>query len=716
MLRKIRIGIDVGGTFTHAVAIETEEFSLVAQTKTSTTHHYDEGVAAGILNALLKLLQKGRILPEEVVLVGYSTTQATNALLEGDVAKVGIIGMGSGLKSFRIRRQTQIEDLELAPGKLLRTCYRFLNISHQFHDESIRETIQALQQEGARAIVAAEAFSIDRPGREQRVVALAQGLGLPATSTQQVSQLYGLRLRTRTAVINASMLPVMIATAEMMERSMRATGITAPLMVMRSDGGIMDIQSMRERPILTMLSGPAAGVAAALIYAKISDGIFIEVGGTSTDISVIRHGQVQMRTAKVDRHALHAKTLDVRTVGVAGGSMPRVQNQQIIDIGPRSAHISGMAYEAFTQIQDLDKAEAVLGAPKAGDPSDYVFLQSRERNFALTITGAANYLKRVPDYDYAYGGEQNIARAFEKFGELLQRPPQKLAASMLEKACGRIAGVINELVESYQLNPNTVRLIGGGGGASTLLPYLAELTKLPIELVQNNAIISAIGVALAMVRETIERSIVNPTAEDLMRIRQEAEAAVIKMGAVAETVDVRLEVDARHHRVVAIALGSTDVRFMDHFGKVMSAHKRTDIAAHVLATPERKVAILADTGFFSAFATLKHTARFFGLFKIKTRPVVLIDQHGIVRLTFKHAAVEEMNVRETLDKLPRFLETHSYFGDSGAQIPGVHLAVGPRLLDFSGLVDTAQVLSLGEIELRKFTPDTPVMVLAEVQN
>lgn len=715
-MRKIRIGIDVGGTFTHAVAIDTDDFSLVAQTKTSTTHHHDEGVAAGILNALLKLLQKGRILPDEVVLVGYSTTQATNALLEGDVAKVGIIGMGSGLKSIRIRRQTQIADIELAPGKMLRTCYRFLNTSRAFNDETIRATIQSLQEEGARALVAAEAFSIDRPGREQRVVALAQALGLPATPTQQVSQLYGLRLRTRTAVINASMLPVMIATAEMMERSMRATGITAPLMVMRSDGGIMDIHSMRDRPILTMLSGPAAGVAAALIYAKISDGIFIEVGGTSTDISVIRRGQVMMRTAKVDKHTLHAKTLDVRTVGVAGGSMPRVQNRQIIDLGPRSAHISGMPYEAFTQIHELEKAEAVLGAPKAGDPNDYAFLQSRTRNFALTITGAANYLKRVPEYDYAYGGEQNIARAFEKFGELLQRPPRELAENMLEKACGRIAGVIHELVESYELNPNSVRIIGGGGGASTLLRYLAEITKLPVELVQNNAIISAIGVALAMVRETIERSIVNPTAEDLMRIRQEAEAVVIKMGAVPETVDVRLEVDVRHHRVVAIALGSTDVRFLDHFGKIMSAHKRTDVAASALATQERRVTLLADTGFFSAYATFKLTSRFLGLFKYQTRPVVLIDQHGVVRLTFKHAAVEEMSVGDTPDRLKHFLEAHSYYGDSGAQIPGVHLAIGPRLLDFSGLVEATQVLSLGEIELRKFTPDTPVMVLAEVQN
>ena len=156
---KVRIGIDVGGTFTDAVAIDDETYQLIGAVKIPTTHTAKEGVAAGIILVLKKILEECNISPEDVVFIAHGTTQATNALLEGDVAHVGILTLGSGLDGMKAKKDSEMGAIELAKGKFLKTSNCFVNSADTGNiDTAIREGVKKLIDSGSRSIVATEAL------------------------------------------------------------------------------------------------------------------------------------------------------------------------------------------------------------------------------------------------------------------------------------------------------------------------------------------------------------------------------------------------------------------------------------------------------------------------------------------------------------------------------------------------------------------------------
>ena len=257
---KVRIGIDVGGTFTDVVVIDNESHELVGQLKLPTSHAAREGVAAGIVSALEEAMRKFALSADDVTFIAHSTTQATNALLEGDVANVAVLGLGNGLEGLLAKSATRVPPIALTANKNLTAQHQFVSATNGAQRSAIESALDTLKAQGVQVIVASEAFSVDHSLKEQQVAEQARAKGMLATTGHEVSSLYGLRVRTRTAVINAAILPKMIETAEMTERCVKATGIVAPLMIMRSDGGVMSVGEVHKRPILTMLSGPAAGI------------------------------------------------------------------------------------------------------------------------------------------------------------------------------------------------------------------------------------------------------------------------------------------------------------------------------------------------------------------------------------------------------------------------------------------------------------------------
>ena len=288
----VRIGIDVGGTFTDVVVIDSQSHELVGQLKFPTSHSAKEGVALGIVTALERAMAEFGLKAEDVAFIAHSTTQATNALLEGDVAEVGVIGIGNSSafnpEGWLAKRATMVPPIFLTASKSLEVRQTFVSSKRDGFVAAAGQAIRDLSSKGVQVVVASEAFGVDETQHETLVAEQARAHGLFATTGHEVSSLYGLRVRTRTAVINAAILPKMIETAEMTERCVKGTGIEAPLMIMRSDGGVMSVAEVHRRPILTTLSGPAAGIAGALMHERVSDGIFIEVGGTSASSKAAR--------------------------------------------------------------------------------------------------------------------------------------------------------------------------------------------------------------------------------------------------------------------------------------------------------------------------------------------------------------------------------------------------------------------------------------------
>ena len=711
---KIRIGIDVGGTFTHAVALDAQSLTIIGKAKVPTTHRAKEGVALGIIEALQILLKEHNISSQRVGFIAHSTTQATNALLEGDVATVGIIGMGTGANAWLAKSATNLGQIELAPGKFLKTFHTFIDTGTVPPESVIRAAVDELVKKGAQAIAVSEAFSVDNCENEARVLEVARSMGIFATAGFEVSQLYGLRVRTRTTVINASMLPKMIESADMTEKSVRDAGITAPIMIMRSDGGVMDIAAMRKKPILTMLSGPAAGVAAAMMFLHISDGVFLEVGGTSTDISAISNGRAQIHPGEIGGHKVYMRTLDVRTVGVAGGSMPRVQGRRMVDVGPRSAHIAGMQYVAFTKNVSTPIVKFVQ--PREQDPADYVAFTegSQEATVCLTPTCASNLLELVPEGDCATGDLEHIRAAFASLAKQLETDDKSAAEQMLSIAASKCKPIVEAMIKEYKLDPKLVTLVGGGGGAAAIVPFVAKELGMPFRLAEHADVISAIGVSLALIRETIERQVINPSSDDILKIREEAQHAVQAMGADPASIEVQMEVDARTNTVRATAFGATAMKTGDKLKEQLTVEEQMKMLSDSMRVPAAKIENLGETAFFTLYGANASESRLFGLIKTPTRSLRVLDKSGIIRLQSSNADSTVTTADKAEAAIVKLTDEHAQWGDAGKVIPDVMILAGPRVIDLSGLMSIEQITALAKIELESERADSPVAVIAKL--
>lgn len=700
--RAIRVGIDVGGTHTKAVAIDNETHEIIGKGSVMTTHDHPMGVAAGVIEAFKLCLDKNQIDPEDVIFIAHSTTQATNALLEGDVAEVGIIGIGKGgLGGWLAKNQSKIDDIDLGTGRIIKTHHKYIK-QKDINDQNIDNLIRQITNEGANVIVASKAFGVDDLTEEKEIQRVAEKYQIPVTVASEISKLYGLTRRTRTAAINASILPKMLDTANSTENSVRQAGIKVPLMIMRGDGGVMGIDEMRKRPVLTMLSGPAASVVGALMYLRASNGIYFEVGGTSTNIGVIKNGRPAVDYSIVGGHPTYINSLDVRVLGVAGGSMVRASKNGIIDVGPRSAHIAGMPYAVYTPIEEIEDPKLEFFSPKQGDPEDYVYIKLKNgKKITITNSCAANVLGYVTPEHYSYGNPEAARKAMEPLAKYMNMSVEDVAIQILEKSYEKIKPVIETLAEKYKLEKDQISLVGVGGGAASLLPFTAKNMELEYSIPENAEVISSIGVALAMIRDVVERVIPSPSKKDIIEIKKEAANLAIANGAVPDTVEVQIEIDPQTSKVTAIALGSSEVQTTDLL-KALSDEGAKVLAAKSMGVSEQETQLITKSNVFFVFTAKQKDGR---------NQIRIIDKKGFIKVQRGDGIAQKCKVADAQGVIAQMWEKLSEFKNDIKLTPDIFLCTGGKVLDYAGLMNLEQLYMVIDTELSTMEPDEEIIIV-----
>jgi len=691
-MRRIRVGIDVGGTFTKAVAIDIKTGQIIGKSTVPTTHEAEKGVSKGIVTALSNLLEESKIGISEIELIAHSTTQAINALLESDTAKVGIIAMGVTPEKGEVIKRTNLHDTKFNSDQSLKTEHVFLDTSHLISESEVKRALTDLKNKGAQVIVATEAFGVDDPSNEMFVMKNAMANQIPATASHEISGIYGLEIRTLTAAINASVLPKTFEVANFVEDAIRNAGVTAPLMIMKGDGGVTSMDTFRTKPILTILSGPAASVAGALLYLKITNGIFIEVGGTSTNICIIKNGKPEVRYVTIKDHPTCIRSMDVRILGVAGGSMVKLRDKRVWKVGPRSAHIAGMRYACFAEPEVLKKGKLVLVRPKENDTESYAAIRCEDETFAITNTCAANALGMIEKNDYSYANQNSAKIAMELLGREIGISGPEVAMSIIQTASFEITKAVSKILKEFKMDKTKTQIIGGGGGASVLVPFVAKQLTIPYKKAEHAEVISSIGVASSMIQEEIEHTIAKPTPEIISDLHKKIHALMIDRGAVPESIVINSEFISEKSLLRVSATGNVELDSSANAKNVFTLDEALMRTAEMMQINKELVELSFETDHYFVFTGHISEKKFFS--KKNKHHILVLDRFGRQKLSIKNGKLFQGGKISILEELDDFLESRN-----NDIAPQVYLLNNLKLIDLSSLTSASHILSSVQEEL-----------------
>ena len=541
-----RLGIDVGGTFTDFLLFD-ETSRQVQLLKTPST---PEDQSIGILTGVQKIIAQAGISASDIKVLLHGTTVSTNIVLEEKGAKVGLLVTENFEQVLHMARsQTPgplagwiimekpdpLADLELTRGIPERLDARG-EIITPLDEAAARNVIRELVELGVESITISLLHAYANPVHEKRLKALVEEIGpeVPVSLSSEILPEFREYERTLVTVMNAYVGPSMRRYLRNLEDKLQSVQFSPHVHIVRSDGGLMSVARASESPVHTMMSGPAGGVSGAAFLANLAghpNAIGFDMGGTSTDVSVIQDGTPNIsRQTSLGYYPIKIPSVDVHSVGAGGGSIAHVPMTKALRVGPESAG-------------------AVPGPACYGRGGD-----------KPTVTDANVVLGRLPPN--LLGGEMaldvNAAEtAVSRVAGALGLDINQAAQGILDIVNENMFGALRLVTVQKGLDPRDFALVAFGGAGPMHGNAIAMLAGCyPVIVPPTPGVLSALGFLYSDVKNEFAQTFIRnideaqsgEVGEVLSRLGRDAKIWLREEGIEESSQELHFEADVRYFR------------------------------------------------------------------------------------------------------------------------------------------------------------------------
>ena len=541
-----RLGVDVGGTFTDLLLLNEATGDFWRHKTPSTPQDSSEGVIVG----LEALCAQAGVKPREIDVFLHGTTVATNAVLEGKGARVGLVTTEGYRQVMQIARSlvpgglaawiiwpkpepmARLEDTVEVKGRIDAAGGEIRALD----EADVRAQLERLKTRGVEAVTISLMNAYLNGAHERRVAEIAAEVlpGVPVSMSHDVLPEMQEYERTLTTVANAAVRPVVGRYVSSLRGKLRDQQMQGRIALLRSDGGLMSSEKSEQHPVNLLMSGPAGGVAGALWVARHSgfkNILTLDVGGTSTDVALIENGEPRRaRTTDVGHLTVRASSLDVKTVGAGGGSIAKVPElTRALRVGPESAGASPgpAAYGKGGALPTVTDANVVLGYL----PED--------------LLGGTFKLDR-----------EAAAAAVQTIADALGVDLYEAARGIIDIVNENMFGALRMISVQQGYDPRDFALMGFGGAGPLHVNAVAKLMGAwPAVSPVSPGVLCALGDATTRMRTETARSFSKPLSQtsetEVLALFREMAAQIVgelKADGMPEAeISTEFEIDVRYH-------------------------------------------------------------------------------------------------------------------------------------------------------------------------